>query len=147
MRKAEAFKLRRLFWLGSASTWGCYFFFSSRRRHTRGALVTGVQTCALPMTGALQRVPRGEPLGAGILSRVASSLEAASGEMTFQRFVRYDKAEFIGALCRRGEYSNAVRYFLRQSCGTGEQLLKEASEGAIDRIAPLRGMRFPGDRK
>src|SRR3546814_17664517 len=25
------------------------FFFSSRRRHTRGALVTGVQTCALPI--------------------------------------------------------------------------------------------------
>src|SRR3546814_9972719 len=25
------------------------FFFSSRRRHTRFALVTGVQTCALPI--------------------------------------------------------------------------------------------------
>src|SRR3546814_5216177 len=28
------------------------FFFSSRRRHTRCALVTGVQTCALPIFGA-----------------------------------------------------------------------------------------------
>src|SRR3546814_13109140 len=27
------------------------FFFSSRRRHTRCALVTGVQTCALPISG------------------------------------------------------------------------------------------------
>src|SRR3546814_5248644 len=27
----------------------CDFFFSSRRRHTRCALVTGVQTCALPI--------------------------------------------------------------------------------------------------
>src|SRR3546814_8640107 len=26
------------------------FFFSSRRRHTRCALVTGVQTCALPVS-------------------------------------------------------------------------------------------------
>src|SRR3546814_6640009 len=26
-------------------------FFSSRRRHTRCALVTGVQTCALPISG------------------------------------------------------------------------------------------------
>src|SRR3546814_3941623 len=26
-----------------------YFFFSSRRRHTRCALVTGVQPCALPI--------------------------------------------------------------------------------------------------
>src|SRR3546814_19802157 len=31
------------------------FFFSSRRRHTRCALVTGVQTCALPISG-LQEV-------------------------------------------------------------------------------------------
>src|SRR3546814_4899564 len=33
----------------------CYllfsFFFSSRRRHTRCAFVTGVQTCALPISG------------------------------------------------------------------------------------------------
>src|SRR3546814_8334918 len=27
----------------------CLFFFSSRRRHTRCALVTGVQTCARPI--------------------------------------------------------------------------------------------------
>src|SRR3546814_987352 len=27
----------------------CVFFLSSRRRHTRCALVTGVQTCALPI--------------------------------------------------------------------------------------------------
>src|SRR3546814_1676524 len=29
-----------------------FFFFSSRRRHTRCALVTGVQTCALPIYGS-----------------------------------------------------------------------------------------------
>src|SRR3546814_19339385 len=29
-----------------------FFFFSSRRRHTRCALVTGVQTCALPILPA-----------------------------------------------------------------------------------------------
>src|SRR3546814_19651793 len=32
-----------------------FFFFSSRRRHTRCALVTGVQTCALPI--CRDRVP------------------------------------------------------------------------------------------
>src|SRR3546814_2013271 len=35
------------------------FFFSSRRRHTRCALVTGVQTCALPIFTA-ERAGRGE---------------------------------------------------------------------------------------
>src|SRR3546814_8139795 len=32
------------------------FFFSSRRRHTRCALVTGVQTCALPISWAWKTV-------------------------------------------------------------------------------------------
>src|SRR3546814_12980199 len=31
------------------------FFFSSRRRHTRCALVTGVQTCALPISARERR--------------------------------------------------------------------------------------------
>src|SRR3546814_20776173 len=35
---------------------GC-FFFSSRRRHTRCALVTGVQTCALPIFGEAGHFP------------------------------------------------------------------------------------------
>src|SRR3546814_8892783 len=35
----------------------CLFFFSSRRRHTRCALGTGVQTCALPIY-----VSRGRPV-------------------------------------------------------------------------------------
>src|SRR3546814_6338973 len=34
-----------------------YFFVSSRRRHTRCALVTGVQTCALPIS----LTPLGDP--------------------------------------------------------------------------------------
>src|SRR3546814_1885544 len=45
------------------------FFFSSRRRHTRCALVTGVQTCALPIfAAALQnahRRRRRQPMGRG----------------------------------------------------------------------------------
>src|SRR3546814_992920 len=42
----------------------CYFcfFFSSRRRHTRCTLVTGVQTCALPISNFdAQRRERGQP--------------------------------------------------------------------------------------
>src|SRR3546814_10784072 len=37
----------------------CYFFFSSRRRHTICALVTGVQTCALPISLILHGVTPG----------------------------------------------------------------------------------------
>src|SRR3546814_5591020 len=34
------------------------FFFSSRRRHTRCALVTGVQTCALPICQVVDEILR-----------------------------------------------------------------------------------------
>src|SRR3546814_8216791 len=39
----------RYFVFNEYLVWCVYFFFSSRRRHTRCALVTGVQTCALPI--------------------------------------------------------------------------------------------------
>src|SRR3546814_6072160 len=48
---------------------GFVFFFSSRRRLTRGALVTGVQTCALPICSLPERCRervrqiRSEPAG------------------------------------------------------------------------------------
>src|SRR3546814_10938119 len=45
------------------------FFFSSRRRHTRCALVTGVQTCALPISPGL----------AGTLNELADRPHAPSG--------------------------------------------------------------------
>src|SRR3546814_7116956 len=39
------------------------FFFSSRRRHTRCALVTGVQTCALPISIQLKWVTQAQFAG------------------------------------------------------------------------------------
>src|SRR3546814_13245887 len=51
------------------------FFFSSRRRHTRCALVTGVQTCALPISRPPARA-RGDRGRAG---RGARPMTAAAG--------------------------------------------------------------------
>src|SRR3546814_10113139 len=45
----------------------CVFFFSSRRRHTRCALVTGVQTCALPIySGTVSIRERSADLNSGL---------------------------------------------------------------------------------
>src|SRR3546814_3747408 len=50
-----------------------FFFLSSRRRHTRCALVTGVQTCALPISAAGQYAEdRGIFPAAGNLPQLAS---------------------------------------------------------------------------
>src|SRR3546814_675032 len=43
-----------------------YFLFSSRRRHTRCALVTGVQTCALPICLCVQVCPTGIDIRDGL---------------------------------------------------------------------------------
>src|SRR3546814_437205 len=54
------------------------FFFSSRRRHTRCALVTGVQTCALPISGlGLAGVPA--ILGASTATIATAASVAAAG--------------------------------------------------------------------
>src|SRR3546814_19096174 len=50
------------------------FFFSSRRRHTRCALVTGVQTCALPICIAIANFSNArivERFGARCVSQTA----------------------------------------------------------------------------
>src|SRR3546814_5437597 len=51
--------------------------FSSRRRHTSCALVTGVQTCALPIFGQLAEDDHAEHLILGRLGGVAGADQAA----------------------------------------------------------------------
>src|SRR3546814_13165372 len=58
-----------------------FFFFSSRRRHTRCALVTGVQTCALPISLPLPGAVRAEALRPELWSRERAIITAeAAGE-------------------------------------------------------------------
>src|SRR3546814_8755230 len=53
-----------------------HFFFSSRRRHTRCALVTGVQTCALPIYLQLLLCRLGVSVGEAGLTPPAQSIIA-----------------------------------------------------------------------
>src|SRR3546814_6332146 len=56
----------------------CFFFFAGRSRHTRCALVTGVQACARPLSSRA-RETGGSGLG---LSIVASIVEALHGTVS-----------------------------------------------------------------
>src|SRR3546814_7234599 len=82
----------------------CCFFFSSRRRHTRCALVTGVQTCALPILddegGGFEQHAVEAPLGiaqegaarrrrAGI-GQMRGGECGAVGDQRMQRAVQHD---------------------------------------------------------
>ncbi len=96
------------------------------------------------MSATLASLPIEAAVPASSLAQIAAYLERASGEMTFQRYVRADKGNFIGQLCRRSLYADAVEYFKHQACGSLKQLFDQASEGHLDRASPLVGMRFPG---
>src|SRR3546814_7372183 len=54
-------------------------FFSSRRRHTRCALVTGVQTCALPIFLATLRTELAAVTAAGLAPHTAIDLRRGAG--------------------------------------------------------------------
>src|SRR3546814_7490289 len=58
----------------------CLFFFSSRRRHTRCALVTGVQTCALPIYLA-RRWHDLMDVNAGRIAEGSASIEEVGWEL------------------------------------------------------------------
>ncbi len=96
------------------------------------------------MSETLSSLPSGTVVDPAALAQIAAYLERATGEMTFRRYVRADKGNFIGELCRRGFGIDAVRYFQHQACGTNQQLFEQVSQGDLDRVSPFVGMRFPG---
>src|SRR3546814_10086169 len=80
------------------------FFFSSRRRHTRCALVTGVQTCALPISVNITERPFAEVIaektggwGADVVFEASGSPKAFAGLFDL---VRPGGAEIGRASCR-----------------------------------------------
>src|SRR3546814_19042705 len=70
------------------------FFFSSRRRHTRCALVTGVQTCALPIS---RLVPcRSQHAISAALLDLVYELLAARAIPGFEHFLLIVEEEWPG---------------------------------------------------
>src|SRR3546814_6645246 len=84
-----------------------FFFFSSRRRHTSCALVTGVQTCALPIYGAavdaiLKATKNPVQLGGGIrtLDHIENWLSRGLARVILGTVAVRDPALVIAA-CKR----------------------------------------------
>src|SRR3546814_4245229 len=68
-----------------------YFFFSSRRRHTRGALVTGVQTCALPISAVL--VDHGDRRAVQFPRGAGGGAVHAAGERPYDKYQQRLRSE------------------------------------------------------
>src|SRR3546814_8277185 len=76
------------------------FFFSSRRRHTSCALVIGVQTCALPISGPRERVLATWklPLEKLVIARWLKDIAIELGESTSYQPNAIDTAFFAMAV-------------------------------------------------
>src|SRR3546814_1242447 len=90
---------------------GCYlcvvlFFFSSRRRHTRCALVTGVQTCALPICCTRGTARITELLRPGRQCKIEEAVdEVRAGKADIKRIANLDQGQG-GEMRARGIAAN-----------------------------------------
>src|SRR3546814_8418273 len=111
------------------------FFFSSRRRHTRCALVTGVQTCALPIFGGGRRVWVG---AAGALVGRGGRARVGGGGSAGVRRGRRARVRVVSdpALGGRGGVGHSVgggRVLVLADRGVGR--IGSALVGALDVLA------------
>src|SRR3546814_18338478 len=117
---------------------GCFFFFSSRRRHTSGALVTGVQTCALPIllgvsagaayamagqiTGQGMAAPARAQGKAGGTFKYAMKVQEMSDPATFDWTEKSNVArQIVEYLTITGD-DNVTRPYLAESWSASEDL-------------------------
>src|SRR3546814_5923694 len=127
------------------------FCFSSRRRHTRGALVTGVQTCALPISllDAYARADTGAVAAAHTAWRAAeeklAAARAAVSEAERDReWLEHCVAELRTLAPQPGEDAELAE--ARAAMQKGEKIagdlgaIMEAFEGSDSGPAQLRGV-------
>src|SRR3546814_11683930 len=103
------------------------FFFSSRRRHTRCALVTGVQTCALPISGA------GRPAGFSVASTTDISRGRSADETPLAIELRHISKAF-GAVQANRDVCLAVK------AGTIHGIVGENGAGQSTFMSILSGL-------
>src|SRR3546814_2242794 len=80
----------------------CWLFFSSRRRHTRCALVTGVQTCALPIFTAKSSSPKPQWLEFVVTGKARTAIRHQLKHLEHEDAVRLGHRMLDRALEERG---------------------------------------------
>src|SRR3546814_1789037 len=118
--------------------WLAFFFFSSRRRHTRCALVTGVQTCALPISSSTQEVAVGVELVADAgkaLERIAAKINEITGLVgqicvsAEQQSIRLTQTNGVMANMDRVTQQNAA--MVEQSTAAARSLAEEIGRAHV----------------
>src|SRR3546814_10555353 len=110
------------------------FFFSSRRRHTRCALVTGVQTCALPISLAATIAPDGHESLHVIVTHLA--LSRASRQQQLNHLARI--APSSGELLMLGDLNCEADELLQHTLLRERALQPLAGAATFPSWKPLR---------
>jgi hypothetical protein len=76
---------------------------------------------------------------------IAGYLERASGELTFQRFVRQEKHILLGMLFAGDLFKEGFQYYRQQTCGTVNELVAEWTAKPVDAPNVHAGYRYPGN--
>src|SRR3546814_799235 len=118
-----------------------FFFFSSRRRHTRCALVTGVQTCALPIY-MLESVYRGSTESTPEFHRM-NLVNAELCKISVNTFVttKISYANMIADMC--DHLPGADAHVVTRAVGADSRIGRKYLKPAIGYGGPC----FPRDNK
>src|SRR3546814_17625002 len=103
---------------------GFCFVFSSRRRHTRCALVTGVQTCALPILKRIVYTSFTEPTPSSLFTMVQAHVET-------ERML--GDSGISHAILRNNQYAANIDGFVAQAIETGTLAMPAAEARSEER--------------
>ena len=79
------------------------------------------------------------PAAAEYVPELAAMIDVASAEMTFQRYVRHEKAALVGTLVRANRLDLAIRYYQFETIPTPEAVLANAIALPLDQVRPGDG--------
>src|SRR3546814_3944218 len=122
-----------------------FFFFSSRRRHTRCALVTGVQTCALPISFDRLRATGSAASCFALAKRGGLPVNAAAMSILGKIFTWWDGAT-VGTLLNSWRHGRQVgedalgnRYFMSRD-GKRRWVLYKGSNRSEEHTSELQSL-------
>src|SRR3546814_1314176 len=129
------------------------FFFSSRRRHTRCALVTGVQTCALPISFLVPRDTPGVSIGKpdGKMGQAGSQIaDVILEDVHVDGDALLGGEEGIGFRAAMQSLDNGRLSVAAASVGYAKRMLDAGLQYAMERKAfgePIANFQLIQDRK
>src|SRR3546814_7935993 len=117
------------------------FFFSSRRRHTRCALVTGVQTCALPISRPPAALTEHDPVAAlGVSRSNGDRLKLTALLDRLRHFVDLGGIDLAADVLGIGVHQLGIEKLDAISVGYGSLLAENVEAGKVGHSwPPIRG--------